>query len=270
MRIASVIVAARAVAPWVSQCVASVATQRLPSGWRLQVLLGVDACRSTLMAAMQLPVPNLQVYYFPQHVGPYVIFNSLARLEPSDLLVRFDADDVMLDGYLMEQFNRLEPLSIPQIMQTWSIFVDPSLHPISARLADGSRTHPDGRRDGASDGQFLMTYPVLERLGAFRAWWCHADSDFLRRAAWAGIRREIVPQYLYLRRMHPNSLSQAGATGYQSGWRSFYRQWMTAAESRYAQGQQAEWVGPAVAPHIRCATGFLACGAVGSTARWNR
>jgi hypothetical protein len=244
--------------------------QQLPRGWRVRVRLGVDACRSTLMTVVQLPIPTLEVYYFAEHVGPYVIFNSLAHLERSDLLVRFDADDVMLDGYLMEQINRVQALSVPQIVQTWSAYVNAELQPMSASLANGRRTNPDGRRDAASDGQFLMTYPVLERLGSFRAWWCHADSEFLRRSVWAGIRREIVPQHLYLRRIHATSLSQADSTGYQSEGRNFYARQLAAAEHRYRQGHPPEWIGPAMAPHIRCSTGLHVSGHAPPNSKWAR
>ena len=35
------------------------------------------------------------------------------------------------------------------------------------------------KRAAPTDGQFLMTRAVLEKVGGFRPWWCHADSDFL-------------------------------------------------------------------------------------------
>jgi len=250
MKTVAVIIAGRQAAPWLQQCLASVAAQKLPHSWRLRILLGVDACESTFEAARRLSVPGVQVTYFPEHVGPYVIFNSLAFAHKSDVLVRFDADDVMLDDYLRTQVELFQSSPRALITQTWSIYVDEKLRPTCAMLACGKTIRPDGRRLAGSDGQFAMSYSVWERLGSFRAWWCHADSDFLRRAEWAGITKTVIPRFLYLRRIHAMSLTQSRDTGYLSGWRKHYAQQIAAAVKRYSGGKAPERVHPAVARRI--------------------
>lgn len=250
MKTVTVIVAGRQASPWLQQSIASIATQSLPRSWNLGIHLGVDACPSTMETARHLHVPGLQVTYFPEHVGPYVIFNSLASRSRSDVLVRFDADDVMLEGYLRAQLEIFPAKSFPFITQTWSIYVDERLRPTCSVLANGKTTRPDGRRAAGSDGQFAMSQAVWERLGSFRAWWCHADSDFLRRAEWAGVTKRVIPNYLYLRRMHPQSLTQSKATGYISNWRKHYAQQIAAAVNRYSGGASPERVHPAVARHL--------------------
>jgi hypothetical protein len=92
MPVLSVFVAARAAARWLPDSLQSISRQVLPEGWRLQIRLGIDACEETLAFAKGLSMPNLEARFFPQHVGPFVIFNSLAQSTPSDVLVRFDAD----------------------------------------------------------------------------------------------------------------------------------------------------------------------------------
>jgi hypothetical protein len=250
MKTVAVIVAGRQAASWLEQCMASIATQNLPGSWKLRILLGVDACPSTMDAANRLRIPGLQVTYFPEHVGPYVIFNSLASGLRSDVLVRFDADDVMLADYLRMQLDLFPARSVPFITQTWSIYVDDKLRPTCSVLANGKTTRPDGRRAAGSDGQFTMNQAVWERLGSFRAWWCHADSEFLRRAEWAGIKRSVIPTYLYLRRMHSQSLTQSKQAGYISSWRQYYGQQIAAAVKRYSGGTSPERVHPAVARHL--------------------
>lgn len=249
MKTVTVIVAGRQAAPWLQQAMVSIAAQSLPRSWSLRILLGVDACSPTMDAANRLHIPGLQVTYFPEHVGPYVIFNSLASHSRSDVLVRFDADDVMLEGYLRAQLEIFSAKPGPFITQTWSIYVDEKLRPTCSVLANGKRTRPDGRRSAGSDGQFAMNRSVWERLGSFRAWWCHADSDFLRRAEWAGIKKSVIPDYLYLRRMHPQSLTQSKETGYISNWRKHYAQQIAAAVKRYSGGVSPERVHPVVARH---------------------
>jgi hypothetical protein len=257
MKTVAVIVAGRQAASWLEQCIASIAAQNLPRSWKLRILLGVDACPSTMDATKRLYTPGLQVTYFPEHIGPYVIFNSLASCSRSDVLVRFDADDVMLADYLRVQLDIFPSGSVPFITQTWSIYVDDKLRPACSVLANGKTTRPDGRRAAGSDGQFAMNQAVWERLGSFRAWWCHADSEFLRRAEWAGVKRSVIPRYLYLRRMHPQSLTQSKETGYISSWRKHYAQQIAAAVKRYAGGTSPERVHPAVARYLGYSPGRM-------------
>jgi len=247
MPIATVIIAAKNAAMWLPQCVSSVSQQMLPRGWRLRILVGIDACPATLLASTKLKISNLSVRFFPEHVGPYVIFNSLACSAPSDVFVRFDADDLMLDGYLAVQLGLMGSALSPVIVQTWSIYVDAQGRPLQAPLSSGKTTSPDGRRSGGSDGQFLMTRAVWERMGGFRAWWCHADTEFMTRAAWCGIPRWVVPQYLYIRCVHLESLTRSKTTGYGSSIREAYaRQIATAIES-YSWGNPPERLRPATA-----------------------
>jgi glycosyltransferase involved in cell wall biosynthesis len=250
MPTAVVIIAARDAAHWLQACVDSVLAQRIPSGWDIGVAVGIDACAPTLALASHFSRSRLTMRFFPEHVGPYIIFNSLACATRSDVLVRFDADDIMLQGYLSEQLCLVESNLAPTIIQTWSIYVDAHLQPCSAPLSNGTRTPSDGRRAGPSDGQFLMTRSVLERLGSFRGWPCHADSEFMRRAQWSGIPRRIVTKHLYLRRVHPHSLTASKRTRYDSGLRRSFGHQIEEAGRRYARGDPPEWVYPVVARYV--------------------
>ena len=247
MKLVTVIIAARNAGRWILPCLASVAAQETPHDWCLRIMLGVDACPETLVAASQAQLPDLTIRYFPEHVGPYVIFNSLAYLEPFHVLVRFDADDVMLGSYLLSQLDLLGSATTPMITQTWSSYVDSQLRPTRAELASGRMTEKDGRRASPSDGQFLMTQAAWRRLGSFQAWWCTGDSEFLCRARWAGIHRKTIPEHLYLRRIHPSALTQCADTGYRSGMRNYYVRLIAQAAERYAVGAPAECIWPMIA-----------------------
>jgi glycosyltransferase involved in cell wall biosynthesis len=246
---ALVIIAAKDAAAWLLQCVESILAQRLPSGWELGVAIGIDACPPTLAVATQFDTPSLAIRFFPEHVGPYVVFNSLAWAARPDVLVRFDSDDIMLQGYLFEQIQLLDPSLGPTIVQTWSIYVDAHLRPYSATLANGTLTPSDGRRSQPSDGQFLMTSAVFERFGGFRGWLCHADSEFMQRAKWSRIPQKVVQKYLYLRRVHYGSLTASKKTGYHSRIRRRYSELIDDACRRYASGDSPEWVYPVIAPY---------------------
>jgi glycosyltransferase involved in cell wall biosynthesis len=248
MPLALVVVAAKQAQPWIAQCVSSALAQVGPPGWRIGVVVGVDCCPSTAQALGKVSDPRLAVRYFPRHVGPYVIFNSLACTSTADVLLRFDADDVMLPGYIAKQLARLDAPLSPAVVQTWSVFVDPWLRPCSAELADGSRTNLDGKRMQASHGQFLITRSVLQRLGSCQPWPCHADTEFLQRARWSGIRMELVPEHLYFRRVHPKSLTAAAGTGYRSQLRGRLAALVKASGERYAWGESPERLHPLIAP----------------------
>jgi hypothetical protein len=62
---------------WLSAC------RRVDFG----IALGIDACASTLAFVSRLSSPRLAVRFFPEHVGPYVVLNSLACATRSDVLV---------------------------------------------------------------------------------------------------------------------------------------------------------------------------------------
>jgi hypothetical protein len=242
MPVLPVFVAARAAARWLPDSLQSISRQALPEGWRLQIRLGIDACEETLAFAKGLSIPR--------HVGPFVIFNSLAQATPSDIPVRFDADDVMLEGYLSQQLQVVADHTAPRIAHTWSVLVDEQLKPTSAELFNGTRAAADGKRAAPTDGQFLMTRPVLDKVGGFRPWWCHADSDFLLRALAFGCSRLIVPEYLYLRRIHPGSLTQSEKTGYHSELQLDYARQFLEAKARYMNGEPSEYVSPTVAESV--------------------
>jgi glycosyltransferase involved in cell wall biosynthesis len=250
----TVIIAARNATNWLQQCLDSVDDQRLPFGWDLRIMVGIDNCPATLDIACGLRMPRLSVYYFGRHVGPYIIFNSLATRICSDALARFDADDVMLSGYLKAQIALLNHRYSPTITQTWSIYADSSLMPIAAHLADGSCTSVDGRRLRPSDGQFMMTCAVWNRLGGFQPWWCHADTEFMRRARWAGIQRSVVPEHLYLRRVHNSSLTSSKHTGYSSEIRNYYKEQIRVARESYANGIAPPTLSPVVSNSIEVST----------------
>ncbi len=251
----AVIIAARDASPWIAQCLHSVASQQLPAGWRLQIMVGVDQCEATLARARALALPNLQLYMFTAHVGPYVVFNTLAHLSHDNLLARFDADDVMLPDYLSAQIAQMGGRSEPLITQTWSTYTDSALRPMRAPLANGATTQADGKRNAPSDGQFVMPQSVVGVLGGFRAWLCHADTEFLTRARLLGIPFKALPRHLYLRRVHAASLTNSPLSDYRSKLRLRYAEQIADVKCGFAQIRSVERVTPTMAPCVRVPTG---------------
>lgn len=233
----AVLIAAKDAGDYVIPCIDSVLAQELPFGWTLRILLGVDGCLATAKSAARLQ-PGIVVRFSPLSIGPYAVFNRLSAETRADLLCRFDADDVMMPGYLSSHIYMLSASSLRvDIVRSWSIFTDASLRPTRAALAGGSFTGLDGRRRRGSDGQFTMVQAVWRRLGGFRPWPCNADSEFLVRARAAGFNVVDLPAFTYLRRVHCASLTNRLDTNYASLRRRTFEHFTANQRTAFARGE---------------------------------
>ncbi|WDE00966.1 glycosyltransferase family 2 protein [Thalassomonas actiniarum] len=235
MKILSVLIAAFDAKNWLADCLDSVFSQELPPGWQIQVLLGVDGCDETLKCACAFNYPELTIIHLTKNQGTYVTFNTLMRYAKGELICRFDADDVMKPGYFTEQIPLLETRY--DVTRTWSIYSDEALQPTSHVLAH-KFYHPEGglnRRP--ADGQFIARREVMETLGGFRAWRCGADTEFFKRSRIAGYRTGVVEQFLYLRRIHKNSLTAHPDTNFSSSLRLSLEKKVKDFEQQYRKGQ---------------------------------
>ncbi|MGH1542845.1 MAG: glycosyltransferase [Arenicella sp.] len=214
MRMISVLIAAFKADQWLADSLDSIMSQILPEGWQLEILVGADGCDASCHAAIACKNDHMRVISLAHNCGTYVTFNTLMEYAQGELICRFDADDVMREGYLCEQILRLE--DVADMTMTWSIYTDPELRPTSYVMAH-THYHPEGglRRRG-SEGQIVIKRHVWDALGGFRAWPCGADTDFSKRAALAGFTIEVIEQFLYYRRTHKNSLTAHPDTNFQS------------------------------------------------------
>ena len=222
MKSVSVIIAAYAAENFIGQALESILMQNIPADYKLDVIVGVDGCDKTWNAVSTLKYENVRFIKMERNRGTYVTFNTLMGYTTSDLIVRFDADDIMLQNYLADQINFLNNNQSVHITRTWSIYTDLNKRPIKTELGDGTFTSEKGERRKGSDGQFMMRKEVWEQLGAFNPWPCSADTDFLIRANYSGFVLEEVEQFQYLRRVHENSLTQRKETGVDSNVREGY------------------------------------------------
>lgn len=217
MKKVSVLVAAYRAEKWLDECIASVRNQRLPDDWCCELLIGVDGCRATETAAQKHRHADLKIISMAGNFGTYVTFNTLMQYASGDFIARFDADDVMRQGYLAGHIGRLQ--QGVDMSMSWSIYTDAELTPTD-HVAAHPNYHPRGglNRRG-TEGQFVLRRTVWERLGGFRPWRCAADSDFLQRVRYAGFRVSVIREFLYYRRTHPDSLIAHPATNFSSALR---------------------------------------------------
>ena len=214
----SVLVAAYEAQVWLEACIDSIIQQALPKGVELELIIGVDACSDTLETAKALlpylAPKDVKILLLEQNSGPYVMFNTMMNYASGEGICRFDADDVMLPGYLKKQFEQLQLGS--QMTMTWSIFTDVQLRPTPTVLEYYTRRIPNEEFTEGCEGQFMLQRGLWNNLGGFRPWRCGADTDLLDRILALGVTPRVIEEFLYYRRMHKNSLTRDPATNFDS------------------------------------------------------
>jgi glycosyltransferase involved in cell wall biosynthesis len=202
----SIIIPAWKSAGFLRECIDSLAAQtHLLSGAKYEILLGIDACKSTRKQALKIArnYEHLAVYWFEQNNGPYLVKNTLAELAQYDRLLFFDADDVaipeMLEQLLKFDLNQ-EPAAVYMYGQTLG--------------ADEVKR---------TCGVFLIRRANFLDMGGFMPWRCAADTEFMARLPMARIKKVFPPgQILMRRRAHENQLTQRPDSGFGSTLRAGY------------------------------------------------
>ena len=236
MKTISIVIAAFQAQDWLDDCLESVFNQKLPDGWLMQILLGIDGCPATLTYAQRLRHSGISVIYLKQNRGTYVTFNTLMRFAKGELICRFDADDVMQEDFLAHQINVLETGA--DMTMTWSIYTDADLQATSQVLAHETYHPENGLHQRGSEGCFIIRREVWQRLDGFRDWRCGADTDFFNRLRCAGFQHQIIEKYLYLRRTHVGSLTAHPETNFQSPTRLEIQKLVYEYNELYQQGKQ--------------------------------
>ncbi len=203
----AVLMAAYRAEKYINQCIHSILAQNVPQGWRVDLRIGVDGCRATSDA---LKFPH---YYSDQNVGAYIMRNSLISLGEADAYCFFDADDVMIQGFLTHLLAVLPDFGA---VLPAKYICDEGLNVILFKLQTGGST--------------LFSHKILEKLGGFQSYRVAGDSDFLHRIELAGGKIIKIHEPLYYRRKIPDSLTQNKTTGYHSDFRR--RCWQSMTEAR--------------------------------------
>jgi glycosyltransferase involved in cell wall biosynthesis len=222
MKTVSVIIAAYAAENFIGEALESVLMQNIPEGYKLDVIVGVDGCDETWNAVSALNYKNVRYLKMERNQGTYVTFNTMMEYTNPDLIVRFDADDIMFQDYLANQIDFLKHNQDVDIIRTLSIYVDVNKRPIRASLENNTFTAENGESPRAAAGQFMMRKEVWEEMGGFKPWKCAADSEFFTRAKIFGFNKAATEQFGYMRRVHENSITQLKDTAIESDIRQKY------------------------------------------------
>ncbi|MBW7908951.1 MAG: glycosyltransferase family 2 protein [Kiritimatiellae bacterium] len=227
----SVLIAARAAERHLADCLDSILRTSLPPGVELEVVVAVDGCESTLVAAQRyvaaLPADaagGVRVLHFRQHCGLFVIRNSLLMVSRGSFALFVDADDALMPGAL----STLHAFAVNCAAVAPSFLIRPMSAICDAQLAPMS-----GKRPRLIKGAIGISKTALEALGGFAPWPCAGDRDFLRRAERADIPVFAMPEPLVLYRQHDGQLTRSVETGMKTKLRAHY--WKE-VERRSARG----------------------------------
>jgi glycosyltransferase involved in cell wall biosynthesis len=237
MKKVSILISAFNAEFFISDAIRSILLQELPQYYSPEIIIGIDGCQKTWESIKAFRKFGVKIIKMAFNYGPYVTFNTIMNYSSGDIIARFDADDVMLPGYLKGQIELMETDHRVKMTRTWSIYTDKYFVTVSAKLADGKHTAKDGKRYSGSDGQFMMRKEVWNSLGSFKPWRCFADTDFLTRSKLAGFKIDEIKNHLYVRRVHDNSLTALKETSYNSLIRQHYKKRMEMDKYKYLNGK---------------------------------
>jgi GT2 family glycosyltransferase/SAM-dependent methyltransferase len=231
-RLVTVWIAAWGAANWVGAASSSVLEQRLPPGWQLELLIGVDNDPKTWEAAKKITDPRVGLVDMKVNRGCYVVFNTLLRFTQGSLVMSMGADDVIPPDRLARLIAEFEKDPDLGFVNSWFSEADENLQ---------GRT----LRKGPADGVWLTHRRVFRRLGGYEPWRCAADTEFVTRGRAAGFRCKVLPESLYLVRRHPQQLTSAPGTNAASALRRKLKLRIQQGQHRYQAGAPV----PEIPPH---------------------
>lgn len=201
MKTCAVIIPAYRAEKWIMECVKGFQNQHSLEGWEYKIVVGVDGCKKTATA---LTVPY---WWSAVNVGTYVMVNSLVALNPADMYVFFGADDVPFPDYLRKTIPVAEEYGYTRVRER--------------RCDENLKPFPPQERNLM--GTAVCTREVFEQVGGFHAYRCASDTDFTRRVKALGYKPKeaklLLPDPLFYRRRHKNSLTRHPKTSMKSEYR---------------------------------------------------
>jgi len=206
----SIVVAVHKAQGFIEECLDSIEGQLYFKGNDdFEVLVGIDGCQQTYDKIQEIKhkYRNLRVLVNDENYGAYVTVNALMSAAKHDIILRFDADDVMKPNLVKRGIFHSMHHDIVRF--GYEVFNES----IGGARLENFR---------CADGAIFVKKELFERAGGFRPWSCAADSEFLFR-----VKRHAdickLGARLFYRRVHGNNLTRAKETSLKSEVRLNYR-----------------------------------------------
>jgi glycosyltransferase involved in cell wall biosynthesis len=172
---------------YIEECLDSISKQNCYH----EILVGVDACESTLTAVKKIKrkYPTLRIFWFPENMGTYVVKNTLATYAQNDVLCFFDADDIMYKDYANIALKELTDESVFRV--NYRDFTATEIKEVNY----------------FSYGNFTIYKKDFFALNGYWSERIASDLDFIKRSANAGYTHILNENYLMNRRLHSHNIS---------------------------------------------------------------
>jgi succinoglycan biosynthesis protein ExoO len=199
---------------WLEQCLISIFSQtRMPDA-----VVVVDDCSDVTPVEIVSKFPRATLLRTMENGGPFRILQAMIERADYEVIMFQDADDwsspVRLDVLLhAAQKTKAELIGCQiELYSEWPIKEPTLVLPDNPRVA----LLEDPLRHTVFLGTAILDRSFALRLGGFSAGFRFgADSEFIRRAAFGGIVRNIRDK-LYFRRIRQDSLTHQKDTGFGS------------------------------------------------------
>lgn len=193
----SIIIPAYKATKYIDECIFSI-----QSLIEYEILVGVDSCKETFDHLKDNP--NIQLFYFTENVGSFVIKNTLADLAKYENLLFFDADDIMHPGILdniVEQLQNVDYLKLNYI----------NFH--HKKIMNGHIMN---------DAIVAIKKSTFNSINGFYPWRCGADTEFAYRLEYNKCKTKPFTDFCYHRRLHSDNLTVKKETTHGSPIRQSY------------------------------------------------
>lgn len=201
----SILVPAYNAQDFIEECLDSIQNQtHFKDNDNYEIILGIDGCLKTLDKVNEIKdkYKNLRIYYLKENKGAFITRNTIMYQTLYSKSINCDSDDKMMPSLI----EKVEPYMKDN---------DVVMHYIQ-------NFYPDGRQQMSlkeHESTAAVHWRVWEEIGGY---WEHrvaGDSDFELRLKKTNFKVHVIKKPLYLRRIHPNSLTQSKETGYSSPMR---------------------------------------------------
>jgi len=173
-----------------------------------EILVGIDGCETTLEYITKKEYDlRIKFYYFNVNSGPYVVKNSLSQISKSEIILFFDSDDIMEEGFIDELITD----------GPYYDFCKPKM----INFNNGSDINKDGKGE-FGEGILAIKKSIFLSLNGFEPWRCAADSEFISRLYKNNYTFKGTNSVRMFRRIHPESITMKSETSYYSKQRKRY------------------------------------------------
>ena len=200
----SVIMSAYQAEDWIVSSILSILGQKIPKDWDLELIVGIDGCDRTFNAIKDIKDKRLGIVYYSKNRGTYNTFNSTLEYSTGSIIHRFDADDIMLEGWLKRVISTFTLNKDSVCVYSSVIEVDENLTKIIKHKA---------RNDGQAAWRREFFVNIL---GAYKSLPCAADTEAIFRTQANKKRIDVLKYCGFAKRIVPTALTEAKETGFGS------------------------------------------------------